>query len=190
MTDVHAWNLIPDPLEVETTFFELLAAAESSLGPRDCKWQHIHVEFHDAVSQPRTDNDGISTITVLLNPSRSRIGYCYEAAHEAVHCINPVAARDSKYLEEAVAVAFSRKMVYTKHSKYGLDKCGLTDAYHEALRRATRIDVDILRLGKRARERVGFGSLSLDVTPDLLRELYPSVDQATLASVVDKFPPN
>ncbi len=186
MTGRPEWGQIPDYAEVETLFHEALAEAEALLGPRSPKWQNVVVKFNAIVSQPRTDNDGNSTITVWLNPDRSWVGYCFEAAHEAVHCLNPVRLHDSTYLEEAVAVAFSLRMVHSRYGTYGTGKCRLSDQYREAVRRAGRVDGDTLSLGKRVRVRVGFGSLSLDVDSEILSELYPSASRDVLVSLIGK----
>ena len=186
MTDNAEWGQIPDYAEVDAMFHEVLVEAEAHFGPRNPRWKNVIVRFNATVSEPRTDNDGDSTITVWLNPGRSRIGYCYEAAHEAVHCLNPVTLHESTYLEESIAVVFSLRMVYSRYGKYGVSKCTLSDKYREAVRQVERVDRDIISLGQRVRERIDFGSLSLDVTPEVLSELYPGILGNVLASLCDK----
>ena len=104
--------------------------------------------------------------------------------------MNPISASDSIYLEEAIAVAFSLRMVSNKYGKRGLEQCRVSSEYREAIRRATRVDYDIVKLGKKVRGHINFGSLSLGVTPDILRELYPNPNDRVLTSLVEKFPEN
>lgn len=95
MTSAQEWGQIPDPSEVEAMFYETLAEAQDVFGPRDSKWENFCIRYHSDVGRPRTDPGSSGTVTVWLNPGRSRIGYRFEVAHEVVHCLNPVRAYET-----------------------------------------------------------------------------------------------
>lgn len=133
-----------------------------------------------------TSNDGQAHVTVWLTGDRSWVGYYYEAAHEAVHCLNPIPPiAGATYLEEAVASEFSLDIVRRNFGSYGLDKCVSSPDYIQARDLASEIDGSIIGLGKRLRERAG----SLEcVTPETIKELYPQVHDSVVASVLNPNP--
>ena len=166
-------------------FHETLAEAEMVFGPRDPKWESFCIRYHSEAERPRIDPCDSGIVAVWLNPDRSRIGYRFEIAHEVVHCLNPISASEATYLEEAVAVAFSLRTIYHWYGKYGLSKCKITDVeYTKASKWAGQVDSDVVGLGKNLRKRTEYGSLSLDVTAELLAELYPNAPKGAIASLI------
>ena len=176
--------MIPSQSQIERIFWDCLSEAERTFGPRAAAWN-----YHIVIGQlpyPMTSNDGQAHVTVWLTGDRSWVGYYYEAAHEAVHCLNPIPPiAGATYLEEAVASEFSLDIVRRNFGSYGLDKCVSSPDYIQARDLASEIDGSIIGLGKRLRERAG----SLEcVTPETIKELYPQVHDSVVASVLNPNP--
>ena len=176
-------NMVPDEREVHLIFWECLSSAEATFGARSPGWQY-KVQLRDTPAYPETVIAGTELVCVWLTKGRSRVGYLYEAGHEAVHCLNP-GPSDATYLEEGVAAAFSRLLVSSRFGQLGLEKTMLTKDYSNALKMASAIDTDIVRLGRRLRGHVG--SLR-DVSTAAIRELYPRSPDSTVQQILEAFP--
>ena len=161
-------NEIPPEREIHDTFRECLSQAGAAFGARSPGWQYA-VRLRNPPSLPETVVTSIDMVTVWLTKERSSVGYLFEAGHEVVHCLNP-GPPDSTYLEEAVATAFSRRLVFSRFGQPGLDRITLTKDYILALEMAATIDRDVVELGRRLRGHAG--SLR-KVRPEAVRELYP-----------------
>ena len=145
-------NLIPSQPQIERIFWDCLSEAERTLGLRAVGW-----DYHIVIGQlpyPMTSNDSQARVTVWLTGDRSWVGYYYEAAHEAVHCLSPIPpAVGATYLEEAVASEFSLDIVRRNFGSYGIERCVSSPDYIQARNLASKIDESIIRLGQRLRER-------------------------------------
>ena len=157
--------------------------AEATFGTRSPGWQYI-VRLRDTPPYPETVIIGSELVCVWLTKERSRVGYLYEAGHEAVHCLNP-GSPDATYLEEAVAAAFSRWLVSSRFGQLGLEQTMLTKDYSSALQMASAIDRDVVRLGRRLRGHIG--SLR-EVSFAAIRELYPRPPDSTVQQILKAFP--
>ncbi len=177
-------NLIPSQPQIERIFWDCLSEAERTFGPRAAEWDYQIVLGR--LPYPMTSNDGQTSVTVWLTGDRSWVGYYYEAAHEAVHCLNPIPpTAGATYLEEAVASGFSLDIVRRNFGSNGLGRCVSSRDYIQARDLASAIDESIIRLGQRLRKRAG----ALEcVTPEIIKEMYPQADQPVVASVLKKFP--
>ena len=177
-------DLIPSQPQIERIFWDCLSEAELTFGPRAAKWDYQIVLGH--LPYPMTSNDGQAHVTVWLTGNRSWVGYYYEAAHEAVHCLNPIPTMvDATYLEEAVASEFSLEIVRRNFGSYGINRCVSGPDYIQARNLVSEIDESIIRFGKRLRERAG----ALEyVTPEIIKELYPQAQQSAVESALKKFP--
>ncbi len=182
-TSTESMNMVPDEREVHLIFWECLSSAEATFGARSPGWQY-KVQLRDTPAYPETVIAGTELVCVWLTKGRSRVGYLYEAGHEAVHCLNP-GPSDATYLEEGVAAAFSRLLVSSRFGQLGLEKTMLTKDYSNALKMASAIDTDIVRLGRRLRGHVG--SLR-DVSTAAIRELYPRSPDSTVQQILEAFP--
>ena len=87
-------HLIPSWPDIQRIFRDCLSEAELTFGPCALGWEYS-VRLRQSPEYPETINDGQSQVTVWLTKGRSWIGYYYEAAHEAVHCLDPL----SNYLK-------------------------------------------------------------------------------------------
>ena len=131
-TSIDYMNEIPPERDIHDTFRECLSQAEAAFGARCPGWQYA-VRLRDSPSLPETVVTSIDMVTVWLTKERSRVGYLFEAGHEVVHCLNP-GPPDSTYLEEAVATAFSRRLVFSRFGQPGLDR----DYAHQGLQPCLR----------------------------------------------------
>ena len=85
-TSTESMNMVPDEREVHLIFWECLSSAEATLGARSPGWQY-KVQLRDTPAYPETVIAGTELVCVWLTKGRSRVGYLYEAGHEAVHCL-------------------------------------------------------------------------------------------------------
>lgn len=175
---------IPPLHSIRQTFWDCLLEAEHIFGPRASGWKLLVYTWDNPY--PMTSNDGHDRISIWLTEHRSWIGYYYEAAHEAVHCLNPIQfMENARYLEEAVATVFSLDVVRRNFGEEGYSRCGVSPQYDYARNLAYEIDTDIIRLGQRLRQR----AVALEhVTPDIIKELYPDADDAAVSDVLRRFP--
>ena len=178
-------DLTPSESEIQRIFWHCLSEAEHTFGPRAVDWEYT-VRCRQSPPCPETINDGQSQVTVWLTTGRSWVGYCYEAAHEAVHCLNPnVPSGSATYIEEAIASEFSLEIVRRFFGQYGVDKCSISPNYLHARQLASEIDNRIIRLGQRLREHAG--ALGR-VTVEAIEELYPDAPRWALLGSLEKFP--
>ena len=161
---------------------ELLALAESLLGPRDRSKQIYQPVFRDDGPFLRNtpDEDGAF---VELSPKAAGCWpvAIYEMAHETVHLLNPVAG-GTNFLEEGIAVAFSIR---------ALEVCGQPPfetgeaLYTEALNLVRALAPDVFAAGRRIRECAGALGKA---TRCHLESLFPGVDRAILCRLSEPFP--
>ena len=177
-------DLVPPYDEIQSIFWNCLSEAENTFGPRQPVLRYGMRVAHEK-KYPETINYG-TIVLALFTEGRSRIGYYYEAGHEAVHCLH--AGNYSTYLEEAVATAFALHMVRLTFEQYGIDRCKVSSSYQQAMALAHQVDTDIIRLGRQLRERIGYDSLSKDVTPNVILELYPDAPHHAIDTLTSDFP--
>ena len=176
---------IPGFSSIERIFWDCLAKAENIFGPRAVGYEYT-VKLRQSEGPPETINHGQGQVSVWLNPERSWVGYYYEAAHEAVHCLNPSVPRASAmYIEEAIACGFSLNIVLSIFGQSGVDKCAESQDYLRARALASEIDEDMLRLGRRLRESAG---ALRSVTVEVVEKLYPDAPHRAVVCSLAKFP--
>lgn len=173
-----------DPTALWTLQCELLAMAESALGPRD-KTKKIY--------QPSFDDDGPFLRNTpkqdgaFATLSQNAAGYwptaVFELAHETVHLLNPIAG-SANFLEEGTAVEFSIFVLGGLNIPDGRPG-NLSEPYTEALRLVRLLPPSVFAAAKNVRLRAG--ALS-NATPRRLEKLFPSVDCATLDKLARSFP--
>ena len=122
------WGLVPPDDEIQSIFWDCLSDAENSFGPKRPELQY-EVRITEEKKYPETINYG-TKVLVCFTRGRSRIGYNYEAGHEAVHCLTGV--NHSTYLEEAVATAFALHKVRSTFGQDGVDKCQVSSDYQQS----------------------------------------------------------
>ena len=174
--------------EAQKKVDRLLDRAEKLLGPRDRSWSHPRVQSRKEEESPHTDPDKDNrSVTVFVSYLEGN--FEFEAAHEVVHCLNPITLYESIYLEEAVATDFSRRIVCRSgKTDYWDQKIAPTlGKYQVALDRAMRLDNDVIRLGRRVRDKIGYGSLSTGVSSRLIQELYPGASEAAVVDLLQRF---
>ena len=188
--DFLAYGLLnPDSVPCESTiqliFWHCLSEAEHTFGPRAVGWEYS-VRLRQHPLNPETINDGQSQVDVWLTTGRSWIGYYFEAAHEAVHCLNPnVPSGSAMNIEEAIAVEFSLEVVRRIFGQRGVDACAISPDYRYARELASEIDKDMIRLGQRLREHTG--ALGR-VTGEVIEELYSDAPRLALLGSLGRFP--
>ena len=175
-----------DASYIQRIFWDCLSKAEHTFGgPREAHWTYTVQLRHPSLG-PETINDGQSQVTVWLTTNRSWVGYYFEAAHEAVHCLNPnIPSGSAKYIEEAVACAFSLEVVRRVFGQWGIDRCTVSPDYQRARALASEIDDDVIRLGQRLRGRAR--SLGR-VNAETLENLYPDAPQSAVLDCLSQFP--
>ncbi len=180
----NTWGLVPPDDEIQSIFWDCLSEAEDTFGPKQPALTY-EIRIASERKYPETINYG-TIVLAFLTEGRSRVGYYFEAGHEAVHCLH--ASNRSTYLEEAVATAFALHVVQQTCGQVEVDKCKASSEYQQAMALAQQVDSDVIRLGQRLRERIGYGSLSKDVTPNLISELYPDAPQPAIDTLTRAFP--
>ncbi len=171
---------VDDPAGLWALQLELLAMAESLLGPREASKKIYQPRFTDEGPQLRNTPDLDRAYAEL-----SRNGQCYwptvvfEMSHETVHLLNPIPCNTNN-LEEGVAVAFSLHV----QSPYGISIPVSMPSYLYALRLVQALPRGPLVTAARVRRQVG--SLSA-ATPQCLVELFPEVDGGVLANLARWF---
>ena len=178
---------IPDFCAVEAIFLECLEMAEQAFGPREPQWDYT-VCLRDG-HPPETINDGHSQVFVCLSTGRSVIGYYFEAAHEAFHCLSPnVPSGSSTYLEEAIAAEFSLRVIRHKFGpEIGLEiEEYISSDYWKAMALTATTGTDTVRIGQQIREC--FGSFTMGLTPEFISGMYPHVTPSVAHALLDRFP--
>ena len=99
---------VPPDDEIRVTVDCCLAEAGEAFGALETGWDY-QVELRESPAHPETVVVGPGKVRIYLTAGRSRVGYLFEAGHEAVHCLNPSNYGET-FLEEAVAVAFSLRV--------------------------------------------------------------------------------
>lgn len=176
---------IPSCSETQRIFWHCLSEAEHTFGPRATGWEYS-IRLRTSPLRPETINDGHSQVTVWLTKGRSWVGYYFETAHEAVHCLNPtVPSGPAMYLEEAIATELSLKVVRRNFGQDGVDKCTMSPDYRCARVLASKIDENLIRLGQRIRKHIGaLGRMNLEA----IEELYPHAPRQSILASLKKFP--
>ena len=170
---------------IQLIFWHCLCEAEHTFGPCAAGWEYT-VLLRQSPPYPETINDGQCRVTVWLTRGKSSIGYCFEAAHEAIHCLDPtVPSGSAMYIEEAIASDFSLEVVRRIFGQRGVDACTIPPAYRYARELASEIDNDIIRLGQRLRKHTG--ALGR-VTAEAIEELYPDAPRWALLGSLGRFP--
>ena len=171
---------VNDPVGLWSLQLELLAMAESLLGPRDTSKKVYQPQFTDGGPQLRNTPalDG-AYVELSRNGERYWPTVVFEMSHETVHLLNPIPG-NANNLEEGVAVAFSLRV----QSSYGISIPVVVPSYLCALRQVQALLEDPLEAGARVRRQVG--SLSA-ATPQCLAELFPEVDGGVLADLAGEF---
>ena len=171
---------VNDPVGLWSLQLELLAMAESLLGPRDASKKIYQPQFTDEGPQLRNTPalDG-AYVELSRNGERYWPTVVFEMSHETVHLLNPIPGNTNN-LEEGVAVAFSLHV----QSPYGIRIPVAMPSYSQALRLVQGLPEDPLAAGARVRCLVG--SLSA-ATPPRLAELFPEVDGGVLANLAAGF---
>ena len=176
---------IPSWPTTQLIFWHCLSEAERTFGPRAVDWEYA-VRLRKSPSYPETINDGQSQVTVWLTTGRSWIGYFFEAAHEAVHCLNPIVPSGSAmYIEEAIASEFGLEVVRRIFDQRGVEACTMSPDYRHARELASEINEDMIRLGQRIRGHTG--ALGR-VTVEAIQELYPDAPRWAVLGSLGRFP--
>ena len=171
---------VNDPAGLWSLQLELLAMAESLLGPRDASKQIYQPRFADEGPQLRNTPalDG-AYVELSRNGERYWPTVVFEMSHETVHLLNPIPG-NANNLEEGVAVAFSLHV----QSSYGISIPVSIPSYLYALRLVQWLPEAPLEAGARVRRQVR--SLSA-ATPQCLAELFPAVGGGVLANLAAGF---
>ena len=176
---------VPTETDREVTFQSCLNMAECTFGPRDTRWDITLrlVQRRSPRRAPETLPYGQGLAKVRLYIDTNWGGFILEAAHEAVHCLNP--GNGAGYLEEGVATAFSLAVVNGSLGRPEPDSSRVSKDYQVALNRASAIDSNIIALGRQLRERVG--SLRA-VTPAVILERGPGTPFDVAQAALQAFP--
>ncbi|MXY21610.1 MAG: hypothetical protein F4Y49_09800 [Dehalococcoidia bacterium] len=125
-------------------------------------------------------------IDIALCEGRSWVGYFYEASHESVHALDATEATrgEATRLEEGVAYAFSLYVVGLVFGPAQVRNLADGGDYEKARSRISKIDSDVLRLGRKVRARAGsFRKVSAN---DILA-IYPDTPESLLSELLRKF---
>ena len=176
---------IPTETERKIAFQSCLNMAECTFGPRDTQWDITLrlVQRSSPRRAPETLPDRQGQVKVRLYVDTVWKGFILEAAHEAVHCLNP--GNGATYLEEGVATAFSLAVVDGSLGRPEPDIPRVNKAYQDALNRVSAINPDIIAFGRQLREQVG--SLRA-VTPAVILERSPSTSFEVALATLQPFP--
>ena len=171
---------VNDPAGLWSLQLQLLAMAESLLGPRETSKTIYQPQFTGEGPQLRNtpDLDG-AYVELSLNGQRYWPTVVFEMSHETVHLLNPIPG-NANNLEEGVAVAFSLHV----QSSYGISVPVSMPSYLYALRLAQALPEGPLGAAARVRRQVG--SLGA-ATIQCLVELFPEVDEGVLSDLAGEF---
>ena len=171
---------VNDPVGLWSLQLELLAMAESQLGPREASKKIYQPRFTDEGPQLRNTPalDG-AYVELSRNGQRYWPTVVFEMSHETVHLLNPIPG-NANNLEEGVAAAFSVHV----QSSYGISIPVSMPSYLYALRLVEALLEDPLAVAARVRRQVGPLSAA---TPQCLAELFPEVDGGVLANLAGGF---
>ena len=171
---------VNDPVGLWSLQLELLAMAESLLGPREASKKIYQPQFTDEGPQLRNTPtlDG-AYVELSRNGQRYWPTVVFEMSHETVHLLNPIPG-NANNLEEGVAVAFSLQV----QSSYGISIPVSMPSYRYVLQLAHALPGEPLEAAARVRRQAG--SLSA-ATRQCLAELFPEVDGGVLADLAGGF---
>ena len=177
---------IPSDAYIQRIFWDCLSEAEHTFGgPREAHWTYA-IQLRPPPLGPETINDGQSQVTVWLTTDRSWVGNYFEAAHESVHCLNPnIPSGSGKYIEEAVASAFSLEVVRRIFGQWAVERCTVSPDYQRARELAYEIDHDVIRLGLRLR---GYAGALGRATVKAFEDLYPDAPPSAALDSLRQFP--
>ena len=172
---------VNDPAGLWSLQLELLATAESLLGPREASKKIYQPQFTDYGPQLRNTPDSGRCLCGIESERTAHYWptVVFEMSHETVHLLNPIPG-NANNLEEGVAVAFSLHV----QSSYGISIPVSMPSYLYALRLVQALPEGPLGAAARVRRQVG--SLSV-ATPQCLVELFPEVDGGVLANLAGGF---
>ena len=181
---IHFPTSSPDasPVDLWRVQNEILAVAESLLGPRDCSKHICQPVFKDDGPYLINTKDGACAAL-----SNNAAGYwptaVYELAHETVHLLNPVEGT-TNWLEEGVAVAFSVHVsnTMTPHKMAPADG----SSYDKALKLVHHLAEPCFDAATRIRQKSG--SLS-GATEETLHTLFPTVEEDVIQRLVTNCTP-
>ena len=158
---------------------ELLAKAESVLGPRD-KTKHILTPRFNGEERPRINclNQNEAYISLSTTAAEHWNAAEAEISHEVVHLLNPISGC-TNYLEEGIATAFSQYAA----TYYGIFNPP-SGPYKDALNLVNNLSDNPLEAGKALRTDVG--ALS-DVTIQDLTVRFPSIGENISKRLVEEF---
>ena len=160
---------VNDPAGLWSLQLELLATAESLLGPREASKKLCQPQFTDDGPQLRNtpDLDG-AYVELSRNGQRYWPTVVFEMSHETVHLLNPIPGHTNN-LEEGVAVAFSLHV----QPSYGISIPVSMPSYRYALQLVRALSGQPLEAAARVRRQAGSFSAA---TRQCLAELFPEVD--------------
>ena len=171
---------VNDPAGLWALQLELLAMAESLLGPRDASKKIYQPQFTGKGPQLRNTPDlNGAYVELSRNGQRYWPTAVFEMSHETVHLLNPIPGNTNN-LEEGVAVVFS---LYVQPS-YGISIPVAMPSYLYARRLVQALPGNPLAAAARVRRQVA--SLSA-ATPQSLAELFPEVDGGVLDNLASGF---
>lgn len=177
-------QMIPHRDEVERIWDFCKLEAQATFGERSVDLPSV-LRLRDTPSYPETVRKH-DVIVVHLTTKRSRTGYLFEAAHEAVHWLDHIRNDDGEsYLLEGIAVAFSIRMVARHWGEEARAKQTLLPKYQRAWALAASVDTDAVRLGRRL--RLSQDSL-VNIKPQAILEHYPEVPAAIVMKALEVFP--
>ena len=162
---------------------ELMRNAEAMLGPRDSSILIDPPGFTDDLPHVIPTSSCFVWKALLGPAAKDHWRFAvFQLAHETVHLLNPQTG-DGNYLEEGIAVEFSRRI----QPPYNIDIVVNLQVYEDAHELVLQLPVNALSAAKRIRESVG--SLNVGkVTAQDLEKLFPDVDKAILIKLVAPFP--
>ena len=164
-----ATNPVDDPAALWELQLELLAQAETLLGPRDQSKSVCQPRFTDHGPNLRNTPGRDGAFVELSRAAETDWAETvFEMAHETVHLLNPVAGNTNN-LEEGVAVAFSLHV----QPAYGINVRPGTTAYDHPLDLVRRLPGGPLTAGRRVRLEVGALSTA---KPETLCKFFPELN--------------
>lgn len=174
---------VPELAEIKRIFEYCLGEAERTFGDRDTS-VHLSIQLREDESGPETIPLNQNIVLVWLSQGRSRVGYYYEAAHEAVHCLgSDIPSGSGTHLEEAIATVFSLRIVHSIFGPEGLRRSTLSSDYQRATEFVSKIDSDVIRLGRQLREKTG--ALSLISAGDI-QDIRPNAPEGYIQMCLTK----
>ena len=172
---------VNDPAGLLLLQLELLATAESLLGPREASKTIGPPQFTDDDFPKLWNTPGQEGAYVKLSRNGQNCwpAVVFEMSHETVHLLNPIPGNVNN-LEEGVAVAFSLHV----QSSYRISQPVKLPSYRNALQLFCALPGAPFEAAARVRRQAG--SLNA-ATRQCLAELFPEVDRAILDQLAGGF---